>query len=128
MYYFGKSCQISIETYSGSGHIWLDYIAKYGKNSIEHVWNSEYYNDPIEVQIEAIKFSLENDIVNSMSWANSQIENGLDGGLLTEYSKKLISSKLTGIRRKPGEGMAARQPLACPAGCCNGRRGRLQSL
>lgn len=104
LYYFGKTCHPSVEMYTGSGHIWLKYITKYGKGSIEHVWNSDYYDDPAQIQLEAIKFSLENDIVNSKLWANSQIENGLDGGLLTEHSKELIRLKLKGIKRKPGSG------------------------
>ena len=104
LYYFGKSSQSSIETYTGSGKIWLDYVSKYGKDSIEHVWNSDWYDDPLQIQLEALKFSLENNIIQSSIWANSQIENGLDGGLLTEVSRQRISLKLKGIKRKIGSG------------------------
>jgi len=52
----------------------------------------------------AIRFSLENNIVESTAWANSKIENGLDGGLISDDSKKSISDKLSGIKRGPSSG------------------------
>jgi hypothetical protein len=104
IYYVGKSCRDNVSLYVGSGKVWRDYIKKYGKDSIEQVWCSEWYTDPFSIQYDAIRFSLENDIINSSTWANSKIENGVDGGLISDDCKKQISITMTGIKRRPGSG------------------------
>jgi len=99
IYYFGKSWKEDLLSYNGSGVRWSNFIKKYGNENVEHVWESDWYYDSLEIQLAAIRFSLENNIVESVSWANSKIENGLDGGLISDDSKKSISDKLTGIKR-----------------------------
>jgi hypothetical protein len=65
LWYFGKTVKEDIVGYYGSGTVWKDKIKKYGTKAVEHVWHSDWYYDPIELQLVAIQFSLENDIVNS---------------------------------------------------------------
>lgn len=103
IYYFGKTKRVDeVYKYSGSGVIWEDYIKKYGKENIETVWVSDVYFDHIEIQSIAISFSIENNIVESESWANRKLENGIDGGLLSIETRKKISAKMSGIKHSPG--------------------------
>lgn len=104
IYYFGKSWKENLKSYTGSGVVWDSFVKKYGKDNVEHIWESHWYDDPLEIQHVAIRFSLENNIVESPTWANSKIENGLDGGLISSHSKKSISNKLFGIKRGPNSG------------------------
>lgn len=99
IYYIGKTSRQNIKKYSGSGTIWKKYIKKYGSSRIEHVWESEWYHNSYELQYQAIRFSIENDIVNSSYWANSKIENGISGGLLSDETKRKISEKLKGTKK-----------------------------
>lgn len=94
--YFGKSTLHDIQSYTGSGRLWKDFIKKYGKSSIVTEWVSDWFIDPQEIMAYAIHFSMENDIVNSQEWANQKLENGLDGGLLSTRSKQILSEKAKG--------------------------------
>lgn len=94
IYYFGKSWREDLQKYCGSGVIWSDYVNKY--NNVEQVWLSDWYNDPLEIQQVAIRFSLENAIVESDIWANLKIENGIDGGLITDATRDKISRTMKG--------------------------------
>jgi hypothetical protein len=76
--YFGKTIKDPY-TYNGSGKHWTNHIKKHGKEHIKTLWVSEPYTDTSIVEV-ALKFSAENDIVNSKKWANLMPENGLDGG------------------------------------------------
>jgi len=78
--YFGKTSNLNVENYPGSGKIWRDKIKKYGKSSIITEWISDWYYDADEIREVAISFSIENDIIDSENWANLKIENGIDGG------------------------------------------------
>jgi ribosomal protein S27AE len=75
--YFGKTQSEDPLKYSGSGKYWKRHLEKHG-NDISNVnlWEFDNEEDCSEF---AIKFSEENDIVNSKEWANLKIENGLDG-------------------------------------------------
>ena len=59
-----------------------------------------YYNTLEKLQEAAIKFSKDNDIVDSKEWANMRLEDGLTGGNtsnnFTELSKKKISNRHAG--------------------------------
>lgn len=66
--------------YQGSGVKWKKFLKKYESKLI---WESKYYTDPIELQYEAIKLSLEHNIIESNLWANDKLETGLDGGYIS---------------------------------------------
>lgn len=78
--YFGKTTQNNIESYSGSGVVWSKRIKKYGKQNIKTLWISDWYHDPYEIMKDALRFSIENNIVESSEWANLWPENGINGG------------------------------------------------
>ena len=102
--YFGKSTAEDIFSYTGSGKIWRDYIKKYGKHSIKTEWVSEWFYDKNILQEFALKFSSDNNIIESSLWANMKLENGLDGGLVSEESKKILSKKQLGRKTKGTSG------------------------
>lgn len=73
--YFGKTTNRNPFKYSGSGVYWKRHI-KEKSISTEDIWgfdNQEAYTDF------ALRFSKENNIVDSSDWANLRDENGLDG-------------------------------------------------
>ena len=76
--YYGKTTNLDPYTYNGSGVYWTNHIKKHGKEHIVTLWVSELYCDTSIVEV-ALKFSSDNDIVNSDEWANQIPENGLDG-------------------------------------------------
>lgn len=77
--YFGKTSQDPY-VYQGSGTDWCKHIEEYGNDISTTLLNGnkpyDNENDLIEA---ALKFSIENNIVESEKWANKRIENG-DGG------------------------------------------------
>lgn len=77
--YFGKTIRDPY-TYLGSGTRWNNHIRKHGKEFVETLWVSEPYTDAKLIKEVALKFSLENNIVESNEWANLILENGIDGG------------------------------------------------
>lgn len=94
--YFGMTRKNPF-TYLGSGKYWLRHLKKHG-NSITtlDVWS---FDDQQECTSFALKFSSENNITESNSWANLQPENGIDGNpignILTEDTKaKMRAAKL----------------------------------
>lgn len=132
IYYFGKytSTIKPIEDYKGSGIRWVKILKKY-KLHPETLWVSEWYTDPKELQEVAIGFSIENNIVQSDSWANLKIENGLDGGIKiaksTEctckecgvlycryrYGNKKYCSKECGIKSRSRQRTKIRKTVLC---------------
>jgi len=118
--YFGKTIKENVQKYRGSGTHWLRHIRKHGYDVTTEIIG--YYIDKDECVAAALKFSIENDIINSLVWANLINENGLDGGgagglrsnsgdnfrILnaqpkTEQQRKYISDVLTG-RPSPKKG------------------------
>jgi hypothetical protein len=104
--YFCKSIVEDIHSYPGSGVIWRDRIKKYGKENINTLWVSEWYYDPHQLQKDALKFSEDNQIVESSLWANCKPEDGLDGGRQTPEILARIASKTTGQKRTPEQNEA----------------------
>ncbi len=94
MLYFGKTTTVDPYKYLGSGSYWKRHIATHGKEHVRtlQVWTFE---DPTACSEFAISYSIENNIVESTSYANLAIENGLDGvpsGVpKTENHKRKIS-------------------------------------
>jgi hypothetical protein len=74
--YFGKTVRDPL-TYRGSGLLWRRHIAKHGNDvDTEIIGQFESQEECTEV---ALKFSLDNNIVESDQWANLRMENGSDG-------------------------------------------------
>lgn len=76
--YFGKTMKRDPFKYLGSGTRWLNHINKHGKSNVTtlDVWG---FDDQDLCTAFALKFSEDNDIVNSPEWANLRPENGIDG-------------------------------------------------
>lgn len=72
--YFGCTCKDPY-TYTGSGSKWLKHLKNHGKDHVItiNVWEFADYK---ECSLFALKFSLDNDIVESEDWANLVIEYG----------------------------------------------------
>ena len=77
--YFGKTTK-NVLNYNGSGKRWLYHIRKYGKNHVETLWY-ETFLDKDDLIAYALKFSADNNIVESTDWLNLIPENGLDGAM-----------------------------------------------
>lgn len=78
--YFGKTTKNNPIEYMGSGIHWKRHIKKYGIEHVETLWY-ELFTDEQELIKYALKFSIENNILNSKEWLNLKEENGLDGGM-----------------------------------------------
>jgi hypothetical protein len=65
--------------YNGSGKHWVRHLKKHGNNVTTEIFKQFKEKSPELIET-ALKFSKENDIVNSKLWANLIPENGLDGG------------------------------------------------
>lgn len=97
--YFGKTCK-DPETYLGSGLYWKDHIARHGQKYVTTLWYCLFY-DKDDLNKFALKFSKDNNIVESQSWANLMDEDGIGGGgkgqkkgfKHSEESRKIISEK-----------------------------------
>jgi len=76
--YIGKTIKNPIH-YKGSGKYWLRHLKKHGY-IVDTIWY-QLYNDAKSLTEAAIKLSLDNNIVESIEWANQKAENGLDGAL-----------------------------------------------
>lgn len=117
--YFGKTSKQDPLLYLGSGKHWLRHIKKHGKEFVEtlQIWK---FSDLNECSTFALKFSSDNQIVESKEWANLKPENGLDGGTsktglaLNADHKRKISESLKGrvvseeTRQKLSEAMTGR--------------------
>ena len=76
--YFGKTSHKNPFWYKGSGSYWLDHLKKHGYDiSTTEIFGFD--NQDLCTEF-ALKFSQDNDIVNSSEWANLKEETGLDGG------------------------------------------------
>ena len=96
--YFGKTTRGNPHAYRGSGKYWQNHLNKYGVNvSTEIVGIFMCEQECVEF---AIKFSKENDIVNSEKWANLIYENGLDGAppgnIVSVVTRQKIRESLIG--------------------------------
>lgn len=104
--YFGKTCK-DPETYLGSGLYWKDHISQHGKEHVITLWYCLFY-DKDELNKFALKFSQDNNIVESQSWANLMDEDGIGGGgsgqkkgfKHSEESRKRMSEKRKSYNEK----------------------------
>ena len=85
--YFGKNCiwftkEDLQKNYHGSGEYWNKHKKKHGKKDVTmEIYKICSLNESDEDYVVpiALKFSKENNIVESEEWANLMFENGLDG-------------------------------------------------
>mgnify|MGYP000849786705 CR=1 FL=1 len=95
--YFGKTIRDDYEKYSGSGKHWKSHLKKHGNNiKTVLVFASDDIN---EIESVALRFSEENNIVESKGWANLIPENGRDGGSLSEHHTEGSRKKMSDNRR-----------------------------
>lgn len=95
--YFGKTSRKDVHAYQGSGVVWKRIIKKYGSHNIQTLWVSDVYTDPIECQKDALRFSIENDIVKNEVWTNVMFENGIDGrSHMSDEERERMSNRMTG--------------------------------
>lgn len=91
--YFGKTTRDPY-SYLGSGVYWRAHINKHGKDiDTVHVWE---FTNLDECNKFALTFSTVNNIVESKSWANLKIEDGLMGG---DTLSQLSDERLAEIKR-----------------------------
>ena len=112
--YFGKTTRNPIK-YIGSGKYWKTHITKHGIEFVETIWISEPYTDKNQIKEIALKFSTENNIVESNEWANLIPENGLDGGNSTgrKHSAKTIKKiKFAKLSKTQAEKTAINEKIA----------------
>jgi len=100
--YFCKTNRENWQNYKGSGPYWLNHLKKYGNEHITEVY-AEFENICEELVETALKFSEENDIVNSELWKNQIPEDGLGGGTWMKgltYEECFGESKAKLIKKK----------------------------
>ena len=89
--YFGKTTNKDPFKYKGSGKYWKRHIRKYGYDVNTEIFGQ--YTDESLCSLAALKFSEENDIVNSELWANLQEENGYDGAPIGHIGHQFTSEE-----------------------------------
>ena len=102
--YFGVTKRSNPFQYKGSGKYWLRHLNKHGTNSVKtiDIWG---FDNQIECTEFALKFSKDNNIVESSDWANLKQENGKDGNVLgmslSKDWKDNISKAQRGLKKAP---------------------------
>jgi hypothetical protein len=81
-YFCKTSIAETISSYKGSGVYWKRHLKKHGRGITVGVLG--IYTDKSRCVDAALRFSKDNDIVNSPDWANHIFENGLDGAGIKE--------------------------------------------
>jgi hypothetical protein len=106
--YFGKTTKTDVDKYTGSGVRWTRHMNVHGRK-VETLWYCLFTDQEALVEF-ATSFSKLHNIAESTEWANSIVENGLDGkppGTKTplEVREKISKSKryLTDEQRKERE-------------------------
>lgn len=78
--YFGKTNRDPF-TYAGSGTYWKRHIHIHGNDVTTKIYTQiDEITETELLKSTALKFSEENNIVNSKDWANLIVEDGLSGG------------------------------------------------
>ena len=114
--YFGRTIKEDPYKYKGSGTYWKSHTKKHGIEHIETIqlWKFE---DQEEASKFALKFSIENNIVESDEWANLMLEYGMDGNSTLEARLKISeANKCKTIsaetRQKMSEAAKNRAPIS----------------
>jgi hypothetical protein len=102
--YFGKTTRKDPKKYKGSGKYWQRHLKKHGDDiTTTDVWHFDNQHEASEF---AVKFSIENQIVESPEWANLIIENafgGVKGYTHTNESRKKMSESSKGNKHRLGK-------------------------
>jgi len=99
--YFGKTTKSGKEfdNYQGSGTYWQRHLKKHGSSITTEIF-AQFEDNDTELVKTALRFSKENDIVDSSQWANLIMEDGKDGGLpvelLSEETRRKMSESKKG--------------------------------
>lgn len=90
--YFGKTIK-NPDTYNGSGVRWVRHLTKHGTD-VSTIWK-QLFTDKTELNHFALKFSQDNNIVESNKYANLKPEDGLMGGDtgISKEGRKVLSEK-----------------------------------
>lgn len=97
--YFGRTTE-DPGTYAGSGTFWRNHVAEYGENVTTEIVGT--YTDEASLRSASELFSTENDVVNSVEWANLIPESGMPGEGWKpgqDYSEAVEALKQATIRR-----------------------------
>lgn len=99
--YFGKTVRKDPIKYLGSGTYWTNHLKKHGAD-ITTIW-CQLFTNIDDLVTHAVKFSLDNNIVESTEWANLEIEDGLSGSgfsrIVTQSTINKRVEKLKGKKR-----------------------------
>ncbi len=113
--YFCKTTKSNPFNYEGSGVYWSRHIKKHSYKPVYTIVVGEYEDDDPKLIEDAVEFSLANNIVESVEWANLEIENGINGRPIKwsrEQVKKIVplfSSRKQVESKYPGILNAARR-------------------
>ena len=118
--YFGKTTKTgdAFDKYNGSGVHWVNHLKKNGYLVETDIIGVFETSDPLLEQT-ALKFSKENDIVNSKEWANLIPENGLDGGATRNGKKHSTKSRKKMSQSHSGKILAQRTKDNIKSGMSN---------
>jgi hypothetical protein len=126
--YFGKTTKEDPHKYTGSGKHWLRHLRKHGFDYSTEIVAT--FEDEILCEQFALKFSKDNDIVNSTSWANLQEENGLTGAPKGHAGHKFTPEQLQKISKTTKQRWAdpkhRQKMLEARAGCWTEQRKQKQ--
>lgn len=76
--YFGKTITKNPHSYRGSGKRWLNHLKYHGNDVVTEVIG--FFEDESSCRSVALEFSSVNNIVEDDSWANLEVEDGIQGG------------------------------------------------
>ena len=111
--YFCKTATRNPYKYNGSGIYWIRHITNHGKEYIKTIGVWAFDNEQTATKF-ALKFSKDNNIVESQNWANLQAENALDGWIPGLKRPSITGnnnpSKRPEVRQKLSENNAMKNP------------------
>jgi len=92
--YFGMTTREDVHAYSGSGKYWKRHLNIHG-----YTWTTEIYgaynSDDEQLEVDALEFSYDNDIVGSKDWANLIVESGTNVYVPENHSMDRVGKKHT---------------------------------
>jgi len=108
--YFGKTTQKDPYKYKGSGTYWTRHLKVYGNDvSTEIYAQIDEQLDLKLLETTALKFSKDNDIINSTEWANLMLENGFDGSVAGELHPNYGIKRSDETKEKMGNAASNRE-------------------